>query len=81
MPIGTFMFSGPPEISRSTVTLDGNGEQRVAWDAVAVVPAVGARTLSLMNWNIAGATLNDGDNHVSDRITRRSSNAGRTSSP
>jgi len=68
VPIGWFMFSGTPEISLSTVTLDGNGEQRVAWDAVAVVPVVGAKTLSLMNWNIAGATLNDGDNYVGDRI-------------
>jgi endonuclease/exonuclease/phosphatase family metal-dependent hydrolase len=64
------MFNGVPEVSLSTVTLDGNGSQRVAWDAVALVPATGARTLKVLHWNIDGAKDNDGDFFVIDRLIR-----------
>lgn len=68
VPIGWFMFNGAPEISLSTVTPDGDGSQRIAWDAVAVVPARGSKTLTVLDWNIAGAALNDGDTMVIDRL-------------
>jgi hypothetical protein len=68
VPIGTFNFGGVPEVSLGSVTPDGDGTQRVAWDAVALVPAASTKTLTMLNWNIAGATDNDGDNMVVDRL-------------
>jgi hypothetical protein len=68
IPIGTYMFNNVPEVSLSTVTLDGNGEQRVAWDAVALVPAAGMRTVKMLDWNVAGAADHFGDTSVIDRL-------------
>ena len=62
------MFNGVPEISLSTVTLDGDGSQRIAWDAVALVPAASARTVKVLHWNVSGALLNQGDYYVVDRL-------------
>jgi hypothetical protein len=37
--LGVFRFDGIPSVSLSTYTLDGYGENTIAWDAVALVPA------------------------------------------
>jgi endonuclease/exonuclease/phosphatase family metal-dependent hydrolase len=68
IPIGTYMFNGVPEISLSTVTLDGNGSQRIAWDAVALVPVAGMKTIKMLDWNVAGAADHFGDTSVIDRL-------------
>ncbi len=39
--LGTFLFDGVPEVSVTSVTPDGNGEQDIAFDALAFVPITG----------------------------------------
>lgn len=36
--LGAFRFDGVPAVSLSNITRDGDGEQRVAWDAIAFQP-------------------------------------------
>jgi endonuclease/exonuclease/phosphatase family metal-dependent hydrolase len=69
VPLGIFPFDGRPEVTLGTGTPDGNGSQRVAIDAVAVAP-VATKTIGVLNWNLAGATRNDGDPEVVDRLIR-----------
>jgi hypothetical protein len=39
--LGVYQFAGTPKVRLSNVTLDGYGEEDVAWDAVAVQPLAG----------------------------------------
>ncbi|HVQ90928.1 MAG TPA: hypothetical protein VMU51_07810, partial [Mycobacteriales bacterium] len=39
--LGVYPFAGPPKVRLSNVTLDGYGEEDVAWDAVAIQPLPG----------------------------------------
>lgn len=39
--LGAFMFNGVPEVTISSLTPDGNGEQDIAFDAIAFVPISG----------------------------------------
>lgn len=39
--LGAFRFDGTPSVSLSNVTLDGDGTEDVAWDAVAIQPLPG----------------------------------------
>jgi hypothetical protein len=68
--LGVFRFDGPPEVTLTTITPDGDGTQRIAFDAVAYTPATSSRTLKVLHWNIAGATINDGDYYVVDRLVQ-----------
>ncbi|MEH1130251.1 endonuclease/exonuclease/phosphatase family protein [Micromonospora sp. CPCC 206061] len=68
VPLGVFRFNGPPEVTLTTLTPDGDGTQRVAFDAVAYVPVTGVRTVKILHWNIAGAAMNEGDYYVIDRL-------------
>jgi endonuclease/exonuclease/phosphatase family metal-dependent hydrolase len=62
-----FPFNGVPEVRLTTVSPDGTGTQRVAFDAVALVPLT-SRTVKTLSWNLAGAAMNDGDYYVVDRL-------------
>jgi endonuclease/exonuclease/phosphatase family metal-dependent hydrolase len=68
--LGTFRFNGPPQVTLASVTPDGNGSQRIAFDAMAFVAVTQAKTLKLLHWNLAGATKNNGDYQVVGRLVR-----------
>ncbi|GAA3347017.1 hypothetical protein GCM10020358_60210 [Amorphoplanes nipponensis] len=69
--LGTFAFDGRPEVTLSSVTPGGDGSQRVAFDAVAFVPADGYQPVKVMHWNIAGAAINWGEETIVDRVVTR----------
>jgi len=68
--LGVFEFSGQPQVRLSTKAADGNGTQRVAFDAAAF-ETVTPQTVSVLHWNLAGATeRNRGDYLVVDRMVQ-----------
>jgi endonuclease/exonuclease/phosphatase family metal-dependent hydrolase len=68
--LGVFEFGGEPQLRLSTKAPDGNGTQRVAFDA-AVFETVTPETVSVLHWNLAGATeRNRGDYLVVDRMVQ-----------
>jgi endonuclease/exonuclease/phosphatase family metal-dependent hydrolase len=66
--LGTFRFNGQPEVSVSSVTPGADGSQEIALDAMAFVPVTQAPTVKMLHWNVAGATRNDGNFDVIDRL-------------
>jgi endonuclease/exonuclease/phosphatase family metal-dependent hydrolase len=69
--IGVFQFAGQPQVRLSTSAPDGNGTQRVAFDAVALQPVTTTSTVKVMHWNLAGATdRNRGEFKVVDRLVQ-----------
>jgi exonuclease III len=69
--IGVFEFAGQPQVRLSTSAPDGDGTQRVAFDAVALQPVTSTSTVKVMHWNLAGATTrNRGEFKVADRLVQ-----------
>jgi endonuclease/exonuclease/phosphatase family metal-dependent hydrolase len=68
VPIGMYEFDNAPEVELSNVATNGDGTQRVAFDAVAYEPIYNQPTVKVLHWNLAGAAKNRGDYDVVDSL-------------